>query len=331
VLFNEDCLQTSKRIASNSVDLIYVDPPYFSGRLYKNKRLGFDDRWKGLSEYLDWIALRLTAFKRILRDTGTIYIHADWHASHYLKVLADSIFGYDNFINEIVWKRQSAHNDTRQGSRHLGRVHDTLLVYALSENYIWNQQYVSYDESYLNRAYRHVEPGTSRRYALGDLTAPGGAMNGNARYEFMGVERYWRYSRSRMMNLFASGRVSTKYRVPLLKRYLDEMPGKPVQDVWTDIKPVTTSRESLRFPTQKPESLLARITLTSTDDGQLVYDPFAGSGTSGAVCFELSRRWIGSEISVHACRLIANRFATMKCIVSPRNPTNVLAQVKLPR
>jgi len=317
VLFHEDCLETSRRLPDDSIDLIYVDPPFFSGRFYYTCEYRFDDRWKGLSDYLDWIAPRLKEFKRILKDTATIYVHCDWHVSHYLKVLADSVFGGKNFLNEIVWKRQSSHNDVRQGSRHFGRVHDTILVYKMSRKYVWNQQYVHYDESYVNRRYRYVEPESGRRYALGDLTGPGGAAKGNARYSFLGVERYWRYSRSKMLELLATRRIRYENgKVPLLKRYLDEMAGIPVQDVWTDIKPVLNSRQNMRYPTQKPEALLNRIISTSSNPGHVIYDPFAGSGTSAAVCFNLSRRWIGSEISKHACLAATNRLAALGCKVT---------------
>lgn len=317
VLFHEDCLETSRRIPDDSIDLIYMDPPFFSGRSYYTCEYRFDDRWKDLSDYLGWITPRLKEFKRILKETATIYIHCDSHVSHYLKVLADSIFARKNFLNEIVWKRQSSHNDVRQGSRHFGRVHDTILVYAISRKYVWNQQYLHYDESYVKRRYRYVEPRSGRRYALGDLTGPGGAAKGNARYNLLGVERYWRYSHSKMLELLAAGRIECKDgEVPRLRRYLDEMAGIPVQDVWTDIKPVLNSRQSIRFPTQKPEALLDRIIRISSNSGHVIYDPFSGSGTSAAVCFKLSRRWIGSETSKRACLATANRLAALGCKVT---------------
>jgi DNA modification methylase len=315
-LFQEDCLVTARKLPHGVVDLIYADPPLFTGRSFRTGPKGFDDRWNGLPQYLKWAAPRLREFKRILKLSGTLYLHCDWHASHYLKVLADSIFGYTNFINEIVWRRQSSHNDSRQGSRHFGRVHDSILVYTLSADYVWNQQFTKYDEDYLKRSYRYVEKESGRRYALGDVTAPGGAAKRNARYEFEGIERYWRYSKLRMRELREAGRiVCEKDEVPRLKRYLDEMRGKPVQDVWTDIKPVSTSRQNLHFPTQKPEGLLERIIGISSREGQVVYDPFVGSGTCGAVCYQMARKWIGSETSSHACRVALNRLAALGCEV----------------
>jgi len=326
VLFHEDCLQTTRRLSEPSVDLIYVDPPFFSGRSYGTGAHGFDDKWSGLGEYLSWMTPRLIEFRRILKPKGSVYIHCDLHASHYLKVLADSVFGIANFLNQIEWKRQSSHNDVRQGSRHFGRIHDSILLYAASSDYEWNQQYVEYDEEYVRRTYRYVEPETGRRYALGDLTAPGGAAKNNARYEFLGFDRYWRYSRRRMSELLSAGKISHRNaRVPRLRRYLDEMHGKPLQDIWSDIKPL--SRHELRYPTQKPEELLSRIITTSSNRNQLVYDPFVGSGTSAAVCFKLSRRWIGSEISRHACRITMNRLAALGCkavLHSDQKPSRLL-------
>lgn len=314
VLFHEDCLKTTKGFPKDCIDLIYVDPPFCSGRLYTVNGYSFDDRWKNLESYVDWMKLRLGEFQRILKRTGSIYIHCDWHVSHYLKVLADSIFNRRNFLNEIVWKRQSSHNDAQQGSRHFGRIHDTILVYSKSDEYVWNQQYLPYDGCYVDRTYRYVEAGTERRYALGDLTGPGGIGKNNPQYEFLGVTRYWRYGKTKMLELLAKGRIAHKHgNVPLLKRYLDDMEGKPIQDMWTDI-PLEQAKK-IRFPTQKPEALLERIVSTSTNARQVVYDPFSGSATTGAVCFRLSRRWIGSEILRNACSLSIDRLEALGCNV----------------
>lgn len=310
---NEDCLITLKRLPSKSVDLIYADPPFMSGRSYGADDCGFNDKWMGYQEYLDWIRPRLSEFWRVLKPTGSIYIHCDWHISHYLKVLADTIFQRRNFLNEIIWKRQSSHNDYKQGSRHFGRIHDSILVYAKTNDYIWNAQFTPYGNSYVKKTYRFTEENTGRKYAIGDLTGPGGKANGNPRYKFLGVERYWRYSKSKMLDLLAKGRiVHKKGRVPLQKRYLDEMPGKPVQDLWEDIKPCHNRK--IEYPTQKPEMLLHRIIATSSNPGNLIYDPFAGSGTSGAVAFQMSRKWLASEISGEACSKIKSRLEEIGCI-----------------
>ena len=314
VLFQEDCLTTSKRLPKASIDLIYADPPFFTGRLYSMNGCSFDDTWANPEEYINWIKPRLEEFKRILKPTGSIYIHCDWHISHYLKVLADTIFGRNNFINEIIWKRQSSHNDAKQGSKHFGRIHDTILVYAGSQKYVWNQQYAPYDDVYVERTYKYIESTTERRYAVGDLTGPGGASKGNPQYEFLGVKRYWRYSKTKMYQLLSSGRiVHGNGKVPLLKRYLDEMGGKPLQDIWSDIK--LNCQKGGRFPTQKPEALLERIIRTSTNPQHIIFEAFAGSATGGVVCNKLARKWIGSEISESSCQFSLKRFQQSGCKV----------------
>jgi DNA modification methylase len=319
ILFNEDCLLTAKRIPDSAANLVYVDPPFFSGRNYRNNQLGFNDKWINISEYIAWVTPRLQEFRRILSDNGTVYIHCDWHASHYLKVLADKIFGQNHFLNEIIWKRQSSHNDARQGSRHFGRVHDTILLYSKSRNYIWNQQYTPYNPIYVKKAYRFTDPQTGRKYALGDLSGPGGASKNNSRYSFLGFDRYWRFSRDKMLQLLSNDRIHhAKGRIPLLKRYLDEMLGKPFQDVWDDVQPVSHSRQDFGYPTQKPEGLLERIIRTSSNPNDLIYDPFAGSGTCAAVGYSQSRKYIGSEISARACRVILNRMAALNCRIDLR-------------
>jgi adenine specific DNA methylase Mod len=228
--------------------------------------------------------------------------------------LADGILGSNNFVNEIIWKRQSSHNDAKQGSKHFGRIHDTILVYAGSQKYVWNQQYIPYDNVYIEHTYRYVEAATERRYAVGDLTGPGGASKGNPQYEFLGVKRYWRYGKVKMLKLLSTGKIAHgKGKVPLLKRYLDEMKGRAIQDIWTDIH--LNCPKSVKFPTQKPELLLERIVSTSSNPQQIVYEPFAGSATAGAVCYKLSRRWIGSEVSERACSYALNRLREIDCDV----------------
>ena len=311
VLFNEDCLETTAKLPDASIDLIYVDPPFFTGRIYSMNGCSFDDIWSTPEEYIEWIKPRLREFQRILKPCGSIYLHCDWHISHYLKVVADGIFGRNNFLNEIIWKRQSSHNDSKQGSKHFGRIHDSILFYVGSQEYIWNQQYLPYDQAYVEKTYKHIESETKRRYALGDLTGPGGASKGNPQYEFMGVKRYWRYSKRKMFELLLKGRIAhEKGKVPLLKRYLDEMNGKPIQDLWIDI-PINNKKG--RFPTQKPESLIERIIKTSSNPHQIVYEPFSGSANGAIACNNLSRRWIGSEISEIACDFSLKRMNEVGC------------------
>ena len=260
--------------------------------------------------YLAMMAPRLIELRRVLKDTGSIYLHCDPTASRYLKLLMDGVFGAQMFLTEIVWKRSSAHNDAKQGRKQHGRIHDVILFYAKSENWRWNQVHTEYDENYVNDFYKYIEEGTGRRYRLGDLTGPGGAAKGNPSYEVMGVTRYWRFSKEKMADLIAEGRVvQTKPGgVPAYKRYLDEMKGVTLQDLWTDISPIgAQAQERLGYPTQKPEALLERILKASSNEGDVVLDPFCGCGTTVQVAQKLNRRWIGIDITHLAIGLIKTR------------------------
>jgi len=261
----------------------------------------------------------------VLKKTGSFYYHCDWHASHYVKVMLDQIFGENNFINEIIWKRQSSHNDAKQGSKHLGRVHDSVFLYSGgSDAYKFKHLYGAYDEEYVEKAYRHVEPETGRRYRLGDLTAPGGGApsKGNPHYEFLGVSRYWRYSKENMEELNREGRiVQTKPgTVPAYKRYLDEGKGVPIGSVWDDINPIHSSdTERLGYPTQKPLKLLERILEISSEENDIVLDAFCGCGTALVAAQKLKRQWIGIDISPTACRVMAKRLRDKNVCGFPEN------------
>ena len=264
----------------------------------------------GMMAYLSYMAERLHACHRLLKQTGSLYLHCDPTASHYLKVLCDATFGPGRFLDEITWQRTSSHNDGAQGRKQFGRIRDVLLFYSRGEEWTWNPVFTPYDQSYIDRFYRHVERGTGRRYRLGDLTGPGGAAKGNPQYEVMGVTRHWRYSRERMRELMDAGRIvqTAPGRVPAYKRYLDEMPGKPLQDLWADIPPVSpAARERLGYPTQKPLALLERILSVSSNEGDVVLDPFCGCGTAIEAAYRLNRQWVGIDISPFAIDLIRNR------------------------
>jgi hypothetical protein len=226
--------------------------------------------------------------------------------------MLDQILGENNFVNEIIWKRQSAHNDAKQGSKHLGRVHDTLLLYSGGEDYQFTHLYRPYEDDYTEKFYKHVEPGTGRRFQLGDLGAPGGASpsKGNPHYEFLGITRYWRYSKERMQELYEQGRIiQTKPgSVPRFKRYLDEGAGVPIGSLWDDIKPVQShDPERLGYPTQKPLKLLERVIEISSKPNDIVLDAFCGCGTALVAAQNLGRQWIGIDISPTSCRVMAKR------------------------
>ena len=318
VVYCGDNLDQLTRLPDACVDLIYIDPPFNSNRNYEvfwndsREMRAFDDRHASTQAYIDFMRPRCVELARVLKPTGTFYYHCDWHACHYVKVLLDQIFGEVGFINEVIWKRQSSHNDAKQGSKHLGRVHDTLFMYAKSKEYHFKHLYRPYDPAYVESFYRYIEPETGRRYQLGDLCAPGGASpsKGNPHYDFLGVNRYWRYSKENMERLFAEGRIiQTKPgAVPRLKRYLDEGKGVPLGSVWDDIGPVQgVAAEHIGYPTQKPLKLLDRIIQISSKPGDIVLDAFCGCGTALVAAQNGGRRWIGIDISPTACRVMAKR------------------------
>ena len=249
--------------------------------------------------YLVMMAPRLVELHRVLKPTGSLYLHCDPTVGHYLKILLDSVFGKEQFRSEISWKRTGAHSDTKQGRKQHGRVHDLIFFYSKGNSWTWNPLYTEYDQDYIDQFYRHVEPETGRRYRLDNLTGPGGADKGKS-YEVLGVTRYWRYSQERMAELIGQGRIvqSRPGAVPAYKRYLDEMPGIPLQDFWTDIKPIgSRARERLGYPTQKPQALLERIIQSSSNPGDVVLDPFCGCGTAVAAAQQLNRRWLGIDVT----------------------------------
>ena len=280
---------------AGKVKLAYLDPPFNTQQSF----LHYDDALEH-SVWLTMMRDRLMQLRTLLAPDGSIYVHCDTSEGHYLKILLDEVFGRANFHNELIWKRSTAHSDTKQGRKEYGSIHDVLLFYSKGEQWTWNTQYTAHDEKYIRSHYTMVEPGTGRRYRLDNLTAPGGAAKGNPLYEVMGVTRYWRYSREKMQALIDEGRVVMPQagEVPAYKRYLDETPGVPLQDLWTDINAVNSQAvEAEGYATQKPEALLERIIRTSSDEGDVVLDCFLGSGTTAAVAHKLGRRWLGVEWS----------------------------------
>jgi DNA modification methylase len=343
-------------IASESVDLIYLDPPFNSKRdynlLFKSPKgadspaqiEAFEDTWhwneqaerefdellhqsntavaemmkalrgflgqNDMMAYLTLMANRLLELQRVLKSSGSLYLHCDPTASHYLKIVLDGVFGKENYRAEISWKRQSAHNDAKQGRKQPGNVRDIIFFYTKSNDWKWNWLYTPSDDSYTKDFYRFIENETGRAYRLSDITAPGGASPAkrNPHYEFLGVTRYWRYSKETMAKLHAEGRIvqSAPGRVPAYKRYLDEMPGVGLQNDWSDIKPAS-GKEFLGYPTQKPLALLERIISASSNEGDVVLDPFCGCGTAVDAAQKLNRPWIGIDITHLAISLIEKR------------------------
>lgn len=319
------------------VDLVYIDPPFASGADYAKKVYirrnpkvaeaiaqaereldvdelkAFEEKMYGdvwdKEKYLSWIYENLMAIKGVMSENASIWVELDNHIGHYVKILPDEIFGENHFVNEIVWKRTFSHSDVGQGAKHLGRLHDVIFLYSMSDEYTLNTVYTPYSQEYIDNFFRYSDD-DGRRYRLVSMIGTGGAAKGNPFYEFMGVSRYWRYSQKTIQELVERGLVvQTKPgAVPQKKNYLDESPGVPLQDIWTDIAPVQGgSVENANYATQKPEQLLERIINTSSNSDMLVADFFGGSGVTAAVANKLGRRFIHCDIGLNSIQTARDR------------------------
>lgn len=308
---------------AGKIDLIYIDPPFASSADYNYditiegkqvekqasiiERLAYTDTWEaGLDSYLDMMYPRLQLMKRLLSEQGSIYIHVDWRVNSHLRILLDEIFGADKAESQVIWQRVTSHSDRDA----FGINYDTILQYSKSRKAKWNKVFAPYDEAYLKTHYRSVDA-DGRRYELDQISATGA---GSARIFFDKLIEppkgtHWRWSQDKIDQLCAEGRiVITSGGKPRYKRYLDEMPGKAVQAIWTDIPPVNSqAKEDTNYPTQKPEALLERIIKASSNEGDLVADFFCGSGTTMAVAEKLNRRWIGCNLDKVGIQVSRNR------------------------
>ncbi len=256
--------------------------------------------------YLVMMTIRLIELHRVLKPKGSVYLHCDPTASHYIKLVLDQIFEPVNFRNEIIWRRTNAKGlaFTRFASNH-----DVILRYSRSNRWIWNAQYVDHDPEYIANFYRHIEPKTGRLYQLADLTNPN-KNRPHLTYEFLGVTRVWRWTKERMEEAYAKGMIvqDKPGTVPRLKRYLDEQEGNAIDDIWDDIGPVgQTGEVKLGYDTQKPVALLERIISASSNEGDIVLDPFCGCGTAVVAAQKLDRKWIGIDITHLAINLMKIR------------------------
>ena len=338
-IWTGDNLDIMRGMNSESVDLIYLDPPFNSNQNYAAPvgsaaaGAAFKDTWtlsdldvawmgliadeqpatahvlktaglthgKGMQSYLTMMAVRLMEMRRLLKPTGSIYLHCDPTASHYLKLLMDATFEAENFRNDITWQRFNFHADAKR----FGRVADNLLFYSKSETYHFNTQRMPYSERYVESKFTHRDS-DGRRFRLSDLNPPAGR---GPVYEFNGVTKPWRYTESKMLELEAEGRIYTESKVAQLKRYLDELPGQAVHSVWTDIPTINSqAKERVGFPTQKPLALLERIIKASSNEGDMVLDPFCGCATACVAADRLGRKWVGIDISPKAVELVNMRF-----------------------
>ncbi len=337
-------------VKDESVDLIYLDPPFNSNAtynlLFKEKDgksseaqiEAFDDTWQwdqnaertyhevvgegpdklskliealrkflgsnDMMAYLVMMAVRLVELRRVLKPTGSIYLHCDPTASHYIKLLMDAVFGADNYRNELIWRRTLPHGNVRQI---FGRSHDVIFFYSKTEKPSWNQQFDSSRQEYIDQFFRYKDEG-GRVYRLVSCINPN-PNRPNLTYEWNGVTKVWKWTKERMKKAHDDGiLVYSKTGIPSYKMYLDTIKGTPMQDIWYNIDPIMgSSNERLGYPTQKPEALLERIIKASSNEGDVVLDPFCGCGTAVAVAERLKRRWIGIDITHLAITLMKKR------------------------
>lgn len=353
--FGDNLDMLRRHIKDETVDLVYLDPPFNSNANYnvlfkergdrpsEAQAEAFKDTWEwgpaaaiaydelvtsggplaglvrslrewlgdtGLMAYLVMMGVRLVELHRVLKDTGSLYLHCDPTASHYIKIMLDGIFGHKNFRNEIIWQRTNAHNFK---SKSLPRVHDVLLFYTVSDKYTYNQLYGDFSPQQLERY--EEEPVSGRLFTGQDMTIIGGDMT-PWRGTTPNGERGWGLSLSEREKLWKAGMVLKRKdgspRLDGRKVYLDQKKGVPICDVWTDVKRIAnTSGERLGYPTQKPIGLLERILKTSTDEGSVVLDPFCGCGTTVEAAERMKREWIGIDVTHYAVTLIEKRLKAL--------------------
>ena len=262
-----------------------------------------------LLAYLSYMTVRLAHMRVLLKPTGSLYLHCDPTASHYIKVILDGVFGHANFMSEIVWKRTSAHSSADRP----GAIHDVLLLYCKDKPHTWNPIYQEYDETYIDEFYTHIDP-DGRRWMRSDLTGAGTTAAGDTGQPWRGIDvttrgRHWAYARAELDRLDHEGKIHWPQRrggMPRLKRYLDEQQGVPLQDVWTDIKPIhNLAEERMGYATQKPLKLIERIIKVSTNKGDTVLDPFCGCASTLEAAHNLQRKWIGIDIAIHAIKRVS--------------------------
>lgn len=304
---------------AGGLKLIYIDPPFDVGADFSMdieiggetfhkapnilEQIAYRDTWgRGADSFISMLYERLILMRDLLASNGSIYVHIGPNISHRVRSVLEEIFGSDQFEREIIWQRVSA----RSHGTFYPATHDSILFCRRSGEAIWNQQYTPMREELADSHYNNVEPETGRRFTL-DNCLNQNRDRPNLRYEINGHVRTWRWSREKMDALIAEERiVFTSSGMPRYKRYLDESKGVPLQSIWSDIKPVNSqAAEDTGYETQKPESLLERILLSSSSEGDLVADFFAGSGTTAVVAERLGRRWIATDLgkfAVHTAR-----------------------------
>ncbi|MCA9942902.1 MAG: site-specific DNA-methyltransferase [Anaerolineales bacterium] len=301
-----------------NVKLVYIDPPFDSladykisvqlkGKRVSNEHNAFEEKqytdiWTN-DTYLQFMYERLILLRELLSDKGTFWLHCDYHKSHYLKCICDEIFGPSNFVTEVIWNRAAPRGNVKLG---LSTAHDTILVYSKGTEPEWHPPLLEYSEDYKAR-FSRMDP-DGRRYTTDNLISPN-PDRPNLDYIWNGVRRVWRVTKDKMEDYERQGRIEyTSNGIARYKRYLDELEGRPMTTIWDDIYPVNSqAKERQNYPTQKPESLLQRVILTSTDENDLVFDCFMGSGTTQIVAMKLGRRYIGADINLGAIQTTTKR------------------------
>ena len=340
-LWTGDNLDIMRGMNSESVDLIYLDPPFNSNRDYEAPIGGeaagaaFKDTWelsdvdeawhgeiaekeppvyaiidaaglshgKSMKSYLIMMAVRLLEMRRILKATGSLYLHCDPTASHYLKTLMDTLFGPANYRNEISWRRSNPKSLTKIN---FPNCRDIILRYSKSEKCTFNKVFGEHDPEYIRKAYKYRES-DGRRYRLLPLLNPNNDRP-NLTYEFMGITRVWRWTRERMEKAYADGIVVQLKpgAVPQYKKYLNESKGRTITNDWSDIEQAA-GKENVGYPTQKPLALLDRIILSSSNPGDMILDPFCGCATACVAAEKRDRQWVGIDLSPLAANLVKAR------------------------
>ena len=355
-LFHGDNLDFLRGMNSETVDLIATDPPFNKNRDFHatpdslTKGARFVDRWRwdedvhpewvdqikddwpgvhsvveaarmasgdDMAAFLCWLGVRLVEMRRVLKPTGSIYLHIDHTAHAWTKALMDAVFGRKQFRNEIVWRRYGSHND----SGRFGHVHDTLLAYGRNHAPTWNGQWKPLDAEYVEKAYRHND--ARGRYRTGPLHS-GGLSGGGYKYEFRGYTRAWRYPPESMNRLESEDRIHQArggQGIPERKIYLDDSRGVPVPDLWDDIGALTgKNNERVGYPTQKPLALYERIIKASSNPGDMVLDPFAGCATTCVAAERLDRQWVGMDIWQGAHGIVVQRLQDNRQLLREPNP-----------
>jgi DNA modification methylase len=299
-------LEILKSLPDESVDLAYMDPPYNTGRDFGE----FQDKFDSMSKYADdFLHPRLVECQRVLTKRGNIVVHIEPKNSHYVRMVLDKVFGEKNFRNEIIWKSGGNSKNKKQ----LGRYHDSILVYSKTKTSTYNPIYFPYDDKYKKRSGAKKCPTTKRWYVTTAIhnSQPDANPRINLRYDWNGHHHQWYVSLEKMKQLHADDRLKyNKKGIPRIKRYLDEMDGIPVRDLWTDINQIQ-GPEKLDYPTQKPVKLLERIVRLYSNEGELVLDPFAGSGTTGHAASLHNRNYLLLDINENGKKQFLKRMESL--------------------